>query len=217
MRGRLRGWCASLARRVRWAAIAAHCRRLPSARDLPCSEELERKICISTTKIEETRVKLTGLDEATATRARVKAERAVEHRLDVLVGRVNTVVSTAAWYAWLGGARVRCGMAATRVWQPATLPEAPSCVVQSKHNEGLRAKIESLRKDKQHRARVLRQLEREAAMARERLQGIGIETAAANEAKVQAERESAALQATMMREGARFEADLMDRVTVRSV
>ncbi|RYG41148.1 hypothetical protein EON68_03405, partial [archaeon] len=57
-----------------------------------CREELEKKIKISRTKLEETRERNGSRDEANAAAARYKALKVAEHRLDVVVGRLNQIV-----------------------------------------------------------------------------------------------------------------------------
>jgi hypothetical protein len=57
-----------------------------------CSEELDKKIKISRGKVEESRARMKGSDEASALKQRSKAVRSAEHRLDVIMARINTIV-----------------------------------------------------------------------------------------------------------------------------
>ena len=55
-------------------------------------EELDKKIRISNGKLTESRTRLRGVDDTSEARARAKAMRSAEHRLDIIMGRLNQMV-----------------------------------------------------------------------------------------------------------------------------
>lgn len=137
------------------------------------NEDLSKKIEISRKKLEESRAKMRGVDDTSEMRARGKAVKTAEHRLDVIMSKLNQI---------------------------------------NKQNEGTRGTIESLRRDKIQRQRIVWRLQREVAETKKKLEQCGTDAAAASEARDKADREIGALQATIQREAAQFEAEFTARI-----
>jgi len=65
-----------------------------SGRDVRCSDELDKKIKISHNKLDESRERLRWVASAapeSGARARERAAKAAEHRLDVVLSRLNQI------------------------------------------------------------------------------------------------------------------------------
>jgi hypothetical protein len=108
--------------------------------------ELDKKIKISRTKLEETRGRLRGADDVSEMRAQTKAVKAVEHRLDIVMGRLNQLVRAVAHRS-----------SRPLITRHNPLPSPPRAR-QNKVNETHRATVESLRRDKLQRQRILKRL-----------------------------------------------------------
>ncbi len=159
-------------------------------------EELDKKIRISNGKLTETRTRLRGVDDTSEAKSRAKAMRTAEHRLDIIMGRLNQMVRSA-----------HHGMP-TRT---SGVYDDPPVFVQSKTNDMHRTEIESLRLDKLQRQRIVRRLERDLAETRRRVGAAKSDAQSTTEGRDKAQRDISSLQALLEHEQAAFASELQAR------